>query len=71
MCVYVCVCVCLQPSFVMSDQTRAGKASALLAGTLSDLRAMEHKLRGHLDQEIALKEEIPELKKEVRERRSV
>ena len=50
----------------MADFTRATKAKALLTSTIGDLQAMELELRRHLDQEIALKEEIPELKKEVR-----
>ena len=54
-----------QPSFDVADQTRSSKAQSLLNGTISDLRAMEQELRRHLDQEIALKDEIPELKKEV------
>jgi hypothetical protein len=55
----------LQPSFAMADQARAGRAKSLLAGTLRDLHGMELELRAQLDREIALKEEIPELKKEV------
>ena len=49
----------------MADQTRASKAKSLLDGTVNDLREMELDLRRQLDHEIALKEEIPELKKEV------
>jgi hypothetical protein len=53
-----------QPSFVVADQNRATKAHSLLNGTISDLHSMEQELRRHLDQEIALKDEIPQLKAE-------